>query len=450
MLKLFNTLTRKLEAFKPIKKNQVSIYTCGPTTHNYAHLGNFRAYICADLLRRYLEYKGYKVKQIMNITDVDDKTIRRSGEQKISLKEFTKKYEKAFFEDLKKLNIEKASKYPRATEHIKEMIEIIKVLLKKKIAYKTKDGIYFDVSKFKDYGKLSHLNLKELKIGVRVKTDEYEKEQANDFALWKFWDKEDGNVFWETEIGKGRPGWHIECSAMSTKYLGQPFDIHTGGIDLIFPHHENEIAQSESAIGKKLTNYWFHNEWLLVEGKKMSKSLGNFYTLRDLLNKDYDSKVIRYVLLATHYRQQLNFTFEELDVAKNSIQRLNDFINNLTKDNSKTLKLVKKAEKDFENAMGNDLNISKALAVIFNFIKEVNKTGGGKKVLDLMKRFDKVLGIMNFEKEKIPIEIKKLCDKRENYRKKKNWKEADRIREEISKKGYVVEDSEKGPKIKKC
>ncbi len=450
MLKLYNTLTRKREVFKSIKKNQVGMYVCGPTVYDYAHIGNFRAYISADLLRRYLEYKGYKVKQIMNLTDVDDKTIKRSRIQKISLKKFTEKYIKAFFEDAKKLNIKKASKYPKATNHIKDMVNLIKILLKKKYAYKTKDGIYFSVSKFKNYGKLARLKIKDLKIGARIKKDEYEKEQANDFALWKFWDKHDGNVFWNTEIGKGRPGWHIECSTMSTKYLGQPFDIHAGGVDLVFPHHENEIAQSEAAKGKKFVNYWFHNGWLLVEGNKMSKSLGNFYTLRDFLKKNYDAKAIRYVLLATHYRQQLNLTFKELDAAKNSIKRLQEFISNLKKDNPKTLKLINNTKKDFENAMDDDLNISKALAIIFNFVKEVNKVGGGKKALKLIKKFDKVLGLnLKVEKIKIPKIILTLIKKRELARNKKDWKKADKIRNEIKKKGYFIEDSKSGSIIKK-
>ncbi|MBW3023037.1 cysteine--tRNA ligase [Candidatus Woesearchaeota archaeon] len=272
-LKIFNTLTRKKEEFKPVKL-PVRMYNCGPTVYYYPHIGNYRAYVFADLIKRYLKYKGFKVKQVMNITDVDDKTIRDSQKEGISLKEFTEKYEKAFYEDLEKLNIDKADVFPKATEHIEEMVAIIKILLDKKIAYKSDDGsIYYDISKFPDYGKLAHIDVSELKAGARVKQDEYEKGQAQDFALWKAWDENDGDGFWETELGKGRPGWHIECSAMSMKSLGASFDIHTGGIDLVFPHHENEIAQSEAATGKKFVNYWVHNEWLLVDGKKMSKSL---------------------------------------------------------------------------------------------------------------------------------------------------------------------------------
>src|SRR3989338_8353872 len=312
-LKLYNTLTRKKEVFKPIKDKIVNLYTCGPTIYDYAHIGNFRAYICSDILKRYLKYKGFKVKHIMNITDVDDKTIKGANQQKISLKDYTKKYEKIFFEDIEALNIDKADVFPKATEHIKEMIDLVKKLLKNGIAYKSEDGsIYYDISKFKDYGKLSHTKIKELKEGARVNQDSYEKESANDFALWKAYHEEDGNIFWQTEIGKGRPGWHIECSAMSMKYLGSHFDIHAGGVDLVFPHHENEIAQSEAFTGKKFVNYWFHNEHLLVDGRKMSKSLGNYYTLRDLLTKNYNPKAIRYLLLSTHYRQQLNFLKKNL------------------------------------------------------------------------------------------------------------------------------------------
>ena len=272
--KLYNTLTHKKELVKPIKDNQIAMYSCGPTVYDFAHIGNFRAYICSDILKRYLKYSGFKVKHVMNITDVDDKTIKGANKEGISLKEYTSRYEKSFFEDLETLNIDKADVFPRATEHIPEMVSIIKKLLKGRIAYKSEDGsVYYNISKFKDYGKLSHTKVKQLKEGARVKQDSYEKEEAKDFALWKAYDKEDGNVFWETEIGKGRPGWHIECSAMSIKHLGEHFDIHGGGVDLIFPHHENEIAQSEASTGKKFVNYWFHNEHLLVNGQKMSKSL---------------------------------------------------------------------------------------------------------------------------------------------------------------------------------
>ncbi len=456
-LKIYNTLTRKKEMFKPLKKGQVGMYVCGPTVYDFAHIGNFRAYLCADILRRYLEYSGYKVKQIMNLTDVEDKTINRSQEQKIPLKKFTERYIKAFFEDLNELNIEQPFKFPKATEHIKEIVEAVKKLMKKGYAYKGEDGsTYFDVSKFKDYGKLARIKLGELKAGARVCQDEYEKEQANDFALWKAWTKGDGDVFWETELGKGRPGWHIECSVMSTKYLGQPFDIHTGGTDLIFPHHENEIAQAEAAEGKQFVKYWFHNEWLLVEGKKMSKRYNNFFTLRDLLEKGYNAKTIRYVLIGTHYRQQLDFTFKKLEAAKRSIQRLEDFMLRLKKSNSKKQvnvgKYTKKAKGSFDKAMDDDLNIAKALSAVFDFMHEINKLElnktDAKKVLDLMDSFNKVLGVLEIKEKKLPKGIMDLIKKREDARKKKDWKTADKIRDELKKKGVILEDSPEGVRYK--
>jgi len=447
--------------FKPFKDKQVRMYTCGPTVYDYAHIGNFRAYISSDILKRYLRYKGFKVKHVMNITDVEDKTIKGAIKEHISLKKYTKKFEKAFFEDLEKLNIDKADIFPRATDHINEMVDIIENLLRKKTAYKAKDGIYFDISKFKDYGNLSGVELKNLKVGGRVREDQYEKEEAHDFALWKFWDKNDYDVFWETKIGKGRPGWHIECSAMSMKFLGDSFDIHAGGVDLVFPHHENEIAQSECSTNKKFVKYWFHNEHLLVDGQKMSKSLGNFYTLRDLLDKGHDSNAIRYLLLSSHYRQQLNFTEEGIKAAKNSIDRLNDFMVKLKtirnkRNNPKIKKLIEQTKKHFEKEMDDDLEVSNALAVVFDFVKKINtsimKDGIGKKdadnAYDLMLEFDEVFDVLQTKKEKIPDQIKKLVGEREKARKERDYEKADKIREEIKNKGYILEDAEKGTVIK--
>ena len=462
-LKLYNTLTRKKEEFKPIKRGEVRIYSCGPTTYNYAHIGNFRAYICSDILKRYLKYKGFKVKHVMNITDVDDKTIKGANKEGISLKEYTKMYEKAFFEDIETLNIDKADTFPKATEHIKEMVAIIKKLLKNGIAYKSEDGsVYYDISNFKDYGKLSHAKIKELKEGARVKQDSYEKEEAKDFALWKAYDKEDGNVFWETEIGKGRPGWHIECSAMSMKYLGNHFDIHAGGIDLIFPHHENEIAQSEAFTSKEFVNYWFHNEHLLVDGHKMSKSLGNFYTLRDLLSKNYNPKAIRYLLLSVHYRQQLNFTEEAVKSAENAVQRLNDFMIKLKEiksdiKNKNIDDLVQKTKNNFEKEMDDDLNISNALAVVFEFVKDINtlmmdgKIGknDAKKIIGFMKNVNDVIGVIDFGEGKLSPEIKKLIDGREKARKEKDYNKADKIRQQLKEKGIILEDTKEGVRWKK-
>ena len=466
-LKLYNTLTRKKEVFKPIKGKQVNIYTCGPTIYDYAHIGNFRAYMCSDILKRYLRYKGFKVKHIMNITDVEDKTIKGSIKEKISLKKYTKKFENAFFEDLEQLNMDKTDTFPRATDNIKEMVNIIDDLLKKKIAYKAKDGIYFDISKFNDYGKLSKTKLENLQASKRILKDQYEKDEAQDFALWKFWDKQDYDVFWETKIGKGRPGWHIECSAMSMRYLGKHFDIHAGGVDLIFPHHENEIAQSEASSGKKFANYWLHNEHLLVDGKKMSKSLGNFYTLRDLLEKGSSAKAIRYLLLSVHYRQQLNFTKEAVEATDNAVQRLDTFVKKIKifkktstkgKQDPEIKKSIEKTKKDFIEKMDDDLNISEALAVVFDFVKAVNtkmsSDGIDKRdaaeVYDFMKEIDSVLGVIDFKEEgKLSADLKKLIDQREKARKEKDFDKADKIRADLEKKGILLEDTSEGVRWKK-
>ena len=459
-LKLYNTLSRKKELFKPIKKGHIGMYSCGPTVYDYPHIGNYRAYIVADILKKYLKYSGFRVKHVMNITDVDDKTIKNSQKKNSSLKKFTEKYTKAFMEDLDILNIEKADIFPKATEHIKDMVNVVKGLMGKGVAYRGNDrSIYFSIAKFKDYGKLTHIKVKELKAGARVKQDEYEKEQANDFALWKSWDKADGNVFWETEIGKGRPGWHIECSTMSSKYLGNHFDIHTGGVDLIFPHHENEIAQSEALTEKKFVNYWIHNEWLLVEGKKMSKSLGNFYTLRDILNKGYDPIVVRYSLMHVNYRQQYNFTFEELNASKNALQRLNDFMLKLDEakgeHNKEISKIIDKTKKDFEKAMDNDLDISKALGVVFDFVRIINKLeiskGDAQKVKSLILDFDKVfcLGLGKVKQEKLSEGLMKLIKQREEARKNKDYKTADKLRTVLRIKGIILEDTPKGVRWKK-
>ncbi len=461
-LRLFNTLTRKKEKFVPLEKDKVGMYTCGPTVYDYGHIGNFRTFIFEDLLRRWLEFRNFKVTQVMNITDVDDRTVAASNKRKVPLNEHTKQYIDAFFEDLATLNIEKAEYYPKATEHISEMVALIKKLLEKRYAYKGEDGsIYYDISKFKDYGKLSKFQVKELKAGARVKVQEYEKEEACDFALWKTWDKEDGNVFWKTELGKGRPGWHIECSAMSMKYLGETFDIHTGGVDNMFPHHENEIAQSEAATGKKFVNYWLHSEHLLVEGKRMAKRFGNYYTVRDLTKKGYDPKAIRYLLLSTHYRQQFNFTFEGLEAAKNAIDRLTNFMYRLMdahgKGCEKRIKLLmNRVQKDFGEAMDDDLNIGAALATLFEFVREVNGLLDGnmlskkeaQAVCKLMVGFDKVLGVIGEvrKEEKLPRKAEELIRKREEARKAKDWKTADQIREELKAMGILIEDTQQGLK----
>ncbi len=459
MLKVFNTLTRKLEPFRA--KGEVGLYSCGPTVYDYAHIGNFRSYCFVDLLKRYLKYRGYSVKHVMNITDVDDKTIKGANKEGIPLQEFTGRYEKAFFEDLESLNIEKADFYPRATEHINEMVEIISSLIAKKVAYKGDDGsVYFAISKFRNYGKLAHINVEDLKPGARVSHDQYEKDQAQDFALWKAYDNDDGNVFWETKIGKGRPGWHIECSAMSMKYLGKHFAIHAGGIDLVFPHHENEIAQSEAYTGKKFVDYWLHCDHLLVEGRKMSKSLGNFYTLRDIMGRGYSPKAIRYLLISVHYRQQLNFTFKALEAADSAVKRLNEFVLNLKgaagTESRKASLIAKKAKTAFIRAMDDDLNISNALAAVFDFVRDINRLLEAGKLgkneaevcLALVRDFNRVLGILEEKEELLEKEIMQMVEQREKARKEKKFGEADRIRSKLLEKGIVLEDTPKGVRWK--
>jgi cysteinyl-tRNA synthetase len=461
MLKFYNTMTRKKEKFEPIG-DAVRIYTCGPTVYNYLHIGNYKTYVFEDLLRRYLKYKGYSVFQVMNITDVDDKTIRDSQKQGKSLREFTNFYVQSFFEDIKALNIEKAEVYPRATEHIKEMVKIIEVLLEKKHAYKADDGsIYFDISSFPAYGKLSKLDKENLKIGARVSHDEYEKEEMSDFCLWKAWNPKDGEVYWETKLGKGRPGWHIECSAMSMKYLGESFDIHCGGVDNIFPHHENEIAQSECYSGKRFVKYWLHSEHLIVDGKKMSKSLGNFYTLRDILGKGYTGREIRYALISTHYRQKLNFTFERLKASRESLRRIDDFLHSLklkkTKADISDLEFKKellKLDKGFSESLDDDLNISGALGHLFEFIKFSNsyleKNASISEVdynetIHLFKKLDSCLGFLEVDKEEeIPSEIKNLVLERWKAKKGKNYQLADEIRDKLQRLGYQVKDLREG------
>lgn len=455
VLKLFNYLTRKKEILRPIKKGRIGLYTCGPTVYNYAHIGNLRTYIFEDVLRRTLEYHGYKISQVMNLTDVDDKTIRDSGKAEKTLKEFTEFYAKEFFKDLVKLNILRALKYPRATAHISEMIALINTLLKKGLAYKTNDGIYFDISKFKRYGKLSGVKKRELKAGARVSADEYSKEEARDFALWKT--KKPGEPSWKAPFGQGRPGWHIECSAMSMKYLGRTFDIHAGAVDLLFPHHEDEIAQSEGATGKQFVNYFIEGEHLLVDGKKMSKSLGNVYTLRDLEAKGFHPLDFRYFTLGAHYRTQLNFTWEGLGAASRSREKLNNFIQSLVQEKKRSaggVKSLKPWKEKFENALANDLDMPKALAVLWKLIHAYHKTPqafDAKKVTELLGDFDRVLGLAlnKTNRSAVPAKIKALAAEREALRKEKKWKESDKIREEIKRLGFTVEDTTEGPRVRR-
>lgn len=456
----YNTLTRKLDKFIPLKNKLVNIYSCGPTVYNYAHIGNFRSYIFSDLLRRFLKYKGYKVSHVMNITDVDDKTIKMAQETNIPLKEYTEKFTSAFFDDLNILGIEKVEFYPKATEHIDDMIELIKKLDQNGYIYNSEGSVYFKISKFKNYGKLSKINLKGMKSGIRIDADEYTKEDVKDFVLWKAAKK--GEPCWETEYGKGRPGWHIECSAMSTKYLGITFDIHTGGADLIFPHHENEIAQTEAATGKQFVRYWLHCAYLIVDGEKMSKSKGNFYTLRDLMQKGYSPKAIRYLLLSTHYRKQLNFTREGLQSADSAVSKIQNFYQNLKDLKIKNTfdykfgKILEKHKKAFDSYLDEDLNISGALGHLFELLTQANKfisedkltTRDKEYLLTTFKKIDEILNIIDEESYELPEDIRQLIDKREAARREKNFKLADEIRNQLKKQSIIIEDTKEGVKWK--
>jgi len=468
---LTNTLTGKKEIFKPLKAGKVGLYSCGPTVYNYAHIGNMRTYIFNDILRKSLLYLGFKLTQVMNLTDVDDKTIKGSQKANLGLVEYTSYYTTAFREDLATLNIEEPDIWAKATEHVPEMIALISALLKKGVAYKSEDGIYFDISKFPKYGQLSKQKLSDLKHGARVAADTYEKETAGDFALWKFWKEEDGEVFWDpkdfgagAELKKGRPGWHIECSAMSTKYLGQPFDIHTGGEDLIFPHHENEIAQSEAAYEKPFAKYFVHAGMIMVDGKKMSKSLGNYYTLRDLIQKGYDPMAFRLLCLMSHYRSPLNFTFKELDATAETLRSIKDFMWRLDqvsaeRDANPALeKLLEKASEDFKTYIEDDLQIPKALASIFTLIGEINKlldkselaTTDVENIYSAIWDWDKIIGIFGrLKQETPPKEIAELVEKREKARAKKDFKQADDLRQQIEKQGWHIKDTPFGPSATK-
>ncbi|MFA5764177.1 MAG: cysteine--tRNA ligase [archaeon] len=459
VLKIFNSLGNELQEFVPLHGKNVGLYTCGPTVYDHAHIGNFRTYVWEDILKRYLIFKGFSVKQVMNLTDIDDKTIKGSIRENTTLDEYTKKYKKSFFEDVKLLNILPAEVYPEATKHIGEMVEIIQKLLDKGIAYKGEDNsIYYSIKKFPNYGKLAGIDVTKLKDGARIKQDEYEKEGIGDFALWKAWDENDGSVFWETKLGKGRPGWHIECSAMSSKYLGETFDLHTGGVDNKFPHHENEIAQSEGANGKQFVKYWMHSEHLLVDGKKMSKSLGNFYTIKDLQTQGFNPLSIRYVLVNSNYRQQLNFSINAVQDAEKTLaglQRTIQMLQNITKETDDNItELTNEHLENFTNAMDNDLNIPGALKFVFDFAREINKLNdddalgknAANQALDFLKKINSVLGILTFEEKffELTDEQQILVDKRNTARANKDFATSDQIRDELKAQGIELVDSKDG------
>jgi cysteinyl-tRNA synthetase len=465
-VQFFNTYTRDLATFAPLDPagKRVKMYTCGPTVYNHAHIGNFRAYLFEDLLQRHLEARGFEVERVMNLTDVDDKTIRGSRAAGRALADFTQIYKDAFFQDIETLRIKRAQHFPAATEpqYIAKMIEMIGLLEKKGIAYQADDkSVYFRLAKFPDYGKLAHLNLDELRPTGRIRNDEYEKENVGDFALWKAWDENDGDVAWDSPWGRGRPGWHIECSAMATELLGPELDIHCGGVDNIFPHHEAEIAQAECCTGKKFVRFWLHCAHLMVDGQKMSKSLGNFYTLRDLLAKGFTGREVRYALLTVNYRLPLNFTLAGLEAARASLGRIDEWVVRLRdhaagKSPGHELlpeSLVNHGEAFF-TGLDDDLNISGALGHVFDLIRESNAALdravlSPEQAAGLLAEWQRIDNVLSFQRESVapPAAVPALIEEREAARKAKNWTESDRLRDEIAQLGWVVKDTKEGPKL---
>jgi cysteinyl-tRNA synthetase len=465
MLKFRNTLTGRVEEFRPLREGQVGFYYCGPTVWNYGHIGNFRSAVAADIVRRYLKFKGYKVTHVMNITDVEDRIIAESQKAGLTIDEYTAKYIDALWEDFDALGCERPDIVPRATRHIPEMVTIIEKLLASDHAYRSDDSIYYRIASFPEYGKLSKINFAGNIAGAseRVDTDKYEKEDARDFALWKE-PSSDTEPAWDTSIGRGRPGWHIECSAMSMKYLGETFDIHAGGIDLVFPHHENEIAQSEGATGKEFVRYWIHFEHLKVDGETMSKSKGNYYTFRDVTAKGFSAAAIRYFLLSVPHNKQLNFTFDALAGAERTVASLRDFRARLSEAKTEPGKDEKLSEtaahalQEFEAGMDDDFNTSIALAAIHNLSREVNTALARKKVkaenqqelLALIDRFDTVLNIFGKQqREMLDSEIQSLIDERQEARRRRDFGRADEIRDELASRGIILEDTKDGVRWKR-
>ena len=464
-LSFFNTLSHSVQEFVPLDANskKVGMYCCGPTVYDFAHIGNWRTFVFGDLVRRYLTFRGYDVKHVMNITDVEDKIIRRVRETKTTLREFTSQYETAFFDDMKALGCHLPNVTPRATEYITDIVSLIEKLIARGIAYQAADGsVYFSIEKYRGcgctYGQLVKLNFDEMRSGQRVASDEYEKESLADFALWKKRVPDDGDVFWPSPWGEGRPGWHIECSAMSMKALGMTFDLHLGGEDLAFPHHEDEIAQSEGATGRPFVKYWMHGAHLMVEGKKMSKSLGNFFTLRDLLAKGFSGREVRYLLLTAHYRETFNFTLDGLTGAKTALARIDECVSKLRDlAAGTTVSAEPKFTEAFGAALAEDLNISAAWAVVFDWVRDTNKRladnslqpAGAAAALAAWEKIDSVLGIGSKAEAEVPTEIVALAEARTTAKKAKDFKRADAIRDELKAKGWVIEDTAKGPKLKK-
>jgi cysteinyl-tRNA synthetase len=469
-IRLHNTLSNRLEPLQPLHPGEVRIYTCGPTVYDFAHIGNFRTFVFQDVLRRFLHARGFRVMQVMNLTDVDDRIIHNAAEMKVSIREYTEKYVAAFLADMDSLDLEKPEEIVRATDHIEDMVTLIERLQKKGMTYTSEGSIYFRIATFPDYGKLSKIHLDGMKAGARVDTDRYEKDDARDFALWKA--PKPGEHFWETRIGPGRPGWHIECSSMAMKYLGETLDIHTGGVDLAFPHHENEIAQSEGATGHKFVRIWLHAEHLIIDGEKMSKSLGNFFTLRDLFAKGRKPSTIRYMLLSVPYRRQLNFTAEGLTQAENSVARLRNFFSRLKTQqfaagsNPEIGKRAEQAEADFDAGLADDLNTALALAAVFDLVRDVNTSmdrgeflqQDAPRVIASMEKFDAILALLrDDDAEKLavlgfgsdkprisPAEIEALIEDRNAAKKRRDFKRSDAIRQQLTDSGIIVEDTKDG------
>lgn len=468
-LSFFNTLTRAVEPFKPLHEGQVRLYTCGPTVYSFAHIGNFRTYAFEDILRRWLEYRGYRVEHVMNITDVEDKIIRAHRETGKSIREITDPYIEAFFEDRDALNILPAHHYPKATEYVPQMVDIVQQLLEKQMAYRSDDGsIYFDISRFPAYGKLSHMQLDQLRSGARITHDEYDKETAADFALWKAYDDSDGQIFWETSLGKGRPGWHLECSAMSMSLLGEHFDMHTGGEDNMFPHHENEIAQSEGMTGRPFVDWWLHSRHLLVDHAKMSKSKGNFYTVRELLNEHgVKPYALRYMYINCHYRKLLDFTLEGVEAAQKTVDGLVDFLRRIRDARGESAaatdavaEAIGQARAAFESAMDDDLNTAEALGAVHLLVGKCNRwmadgainADSAGLVLTFFHDIDRVLALGFADRladDGLSPALQALLDARQEARATKAWKRSDELRAELLAAGIAVEDTPQGQRWKR-
>ncbi len=463
-LRFYNTLTQQVEPFSPLHDNVVRMYTCGPTVYNFVHIGNFRTFTFQDLLRRWLRARGYKLDHVMNITDVEDKIIRNAAAEHKSLTEYTEQYTQAFLEDSAALRLERPERMVKATEHIADMVRAIEELDRRGYTYRSDGSVYYRISKFPGYGKLSHNDFSGIRVGARVDSDEYDKADARDFVLWKA--AKDGEPFWESEIGPGRPGWHIECSVMAMKYLGETLDIHAGGVDLVFPHHENEIAQSEAITSKPFARFWLHSEFLNVETQKMSKSAGNFYTLRDLLAMGYAPEAVRYLLSSVPYRKKLNFTFDGLKSAATAIDRLRNFKLRLETDkyeegeSNAITERTRAAKRRFEESLDDDLNTAEAQGAVFEFVRDQNTAmdsgeflaGNVPEALEFLDEFDSIFDVLRLSRKETGIsdaEVEGMIGERNAAKKKRDFQRADQIRAQLQEAGIMLEDTKEGIRWKR-